>query len=276
MFLKSPIEMNKLNVKQIGTSACGPTSVLNVLASLDYSPLPTPENLLKFFPARLRDYKTKSLSKYLYSRAVAGTIHEEIINTIEKISNNSIIGKFFIIKQYEDKTKFADWLKECFKNKVSLVFTENLFLEGNDAWHHQMGFGIKDDNIYLTNPFHRMPINQMLSYLTSGPWMIIPAEHVKERDITDEDIQELSNEKWDCYNVLNRVCNIKTGNLHKFMGNTVYDGLVIPYGGIGGISAFCKKDNNEGMKFLEKYTMNEEDIFLPIYEKNIRANRLNL
>lgn len=276
MFLKSPKEMDKLNVEQIGTSACGPTSVLNVLASLDYSPLPTPENLLKFFPARLRDYKTKSLYKYLYSRAVAGTIHEEIINTIEKISNNSIVGKFFIIKQYENKTKFADWLKECFKNKISLVFTENLFLEGNDAWHHQMGFGIKDDNIYLTNPFQKMPINQMLSYLTAGPWMIIPAEHVRERDITGEGIKELSDERWNCFNVLNRAYNIKKGNTYKFMGNTVYDGLVIPYGGIAGISAFCKKDNNEGMKFLEKYTMNEEDIFLPIYQKNVRANRLNL
>ena len=58
-----------------------------------------------------------------------------------------------------------------------------------------MGFGIKDDNIYLTNPFQKMPINQMLSYLTAGPWMIIPAEHVIERDITDEDYKELSNER---------------------------------------------------------------------------------
>ena len=75
MFLKTPEEMEKINVSQIGQSACGPTSVINILSSLDFSPLPTPQNLLKFFPARLRDYKTKSLSKYLYSRAVAGTIH---------------------------------------------------------------------------------------------------------------------------------------------------------------------------------------------------------
>ena len=60
------------------------------------------------------------------------------------------------------------------------------------------------------------------------------------------------------------------------MGNTCFSDLAIPYGGIAGISAFCKKDNVEGMKFLEKYTTNEEDIFLPIYEKNVKANRLNL
>ena len=276
MFLKTPEEMAKINVSQIGKSACGPTSVLNVLSSLDYTPLPKPEELLEFFPARLRDYKTSSLSKYLYSRAVAGTIHEEIIDTTEKISNNSIIGKFFIIKQYENKTKFADWLKECFKNKIALVFTENLFLEGNDAWHHQMGYGIKDDKIYLTNPMNKVTVTQMISYLTAGPWMIIPANHVFMRNITEEDVKELQDEKWNCYRVLNRAIGIKNMMISRFDGQTCYDGLTIPYGGIGGISAFCKKDNIEGMKFLENFTTNEEDIYLPIYQKNIKANRLNL
>ena len=276
MFLKTPEEMKQLNVSQIGQSACGPTSVLNVLASLDFTPLPSPSDLLQFFPARLRDYKTKSLSKYLYSRAVAGTIHEEIIETTEKISEKKIFGKFFIIRQYEDKKKFAEWLKECFKNKIALVFTENLFLEGNDAWHHQMGYGIKDDEIYLTNPMDRKTITQMISYLTTGPWMIIPYEHVLRRDINEEDFNELKNERWNCYNVLERVVRIKNYRKSTFNGNSCYDGLTIPYGGIAGISAFCKKDNENGIKFLEKYTQNEEDIFLPIYQKNVKVNRLNL
>ena len=276
MFLKTPEEMKKINVSQIGQSACGPTSVLNVLSSLDYIPLPKPSSLLQFFPARLRDYKTKSLSKYLYSRSVAGTIHEEIIETTEKISENKILGKFFIIRQYEDKKKFAEWLKECFKNKIALVFTENLFLEGNDAWHHQMGYGIKDDEIYLTNPMQKQTITQMISYLTTGPWMIIPYEHVLEREINEEDFNELKNERWNCYNVLERVVRIKNYRKSTFNGNSCYDGLTIPYGGIAGISAFCKKDNENGIKFLEKYTQNEEDIFLPIYQKNVKVNRLNL
>lgn len=276
MFLKSQEEMKKINVSQIGQSACGPTSVINILSSLDFKPLPTPQELLKFFPARLRDYKTKSLSKYLYSRAVAGTIHEEIIDTVEKISEKTIIGKFFIIKEYENKTKFAQWLKECFKNKIALVFTENLFIEGNDAWHHQMAYGIKDEEIYLTNPMNQIPVSQMITFLTAGQWMIIPRKHVIERDIDDEDIKELMEERWSRFNVLQRALNLKTFRIATFNGNSCYDGLTIPYGGIAGISAFCKKDNDDGMKFLEKYTKNEEDIFLPIYQKNVKANRLNL
>ena len=276
MFLKSLEEMEKINTSQIGQSACGPTSVLNVLSSLDYNPIPNPESLLKFFPARLRDYETKSLSKYLYSRAVAGTIHEEIIDTIEKITNNEVIGKFFIINQYENEKNLSEWISQCFKNKIALVFTENLFLEGNDAWHHQMAYGIKDDKIYLTNPMNIMPVSQMISFLTTGPWMIIPKEHILERDINKEDFEELKKERWNCYNVLGRAMNLKLGRVSTFRGQKCYDDLMIPYGGIAGISSFCRKDNENGLNFIKKYTTKEENIYLPIYEKNVKVNRLDL
>lgn len=276
MFIKSFEEIFKIKKNQIGQSACGPTSVLNVLSTLDYSPIPSPQSLLEFFPARLRNYETKSLSKYLYSRAVAGTIHEEIINTVEKITNNEIIGKFFIINQYENKEKFGNWLRECFKNKIALIFTENLFLEGNDAWHHQMAYGIKDDKIYMTNPMNIITLTQMISYLTTGPWMIIPKEHIMSRNIDKEDVEELKKERWDCFKVLDRALYLKKGFKSNFNGNTCYEDLMIPYGGIAGISAFCRKDNEEGIDFIKKYTKNEEDIYLPIYEKNVKVNRLKV
>ena len=276
MFLKTPDEMEQINVSQIGQSACGPTSVINVLISLDFKPIPSPKELLKFFPARLRDYETKSLSKYLYSRVVAGTIHEEIIDTVEKISEQSIIGKFFIIKEYENKNKLEEWLKECFKNKIALIFTENLFIEGNDAWHHQMAYGIENDKIYLTNPMNKISVSRMISFLTAGQWMIIPKDHVMERDIKKEDIIELREERWNRFNVLNRASIIKNFQIYSSFGKTSYDGLTIPYGGIAGISAFVRKDNAEGMNFLKKYTDKEEDIFLPFYQKNVKVHRLNL
>ena len=276
MFLKTEEEMEAINTSQIGQSACGPTSVLNVLSSLDYNPIPDPKSLLQFFPARLRDYETKSLSKYLYSRAVAGTIHEEIINTIEKITENSIIGKFFIINQYENKEKFGEWISQCFKNKIALIFTENLFLEGNDAWHHQMAYGIKEDKIYMTNPMNLISLDQMISYLTTGPWMIIPKEHIIERNLEEEDIKELKKDRWDCFSVLRRIRQLKLGLFNTFNGNKCYDDLMIPYGGIAGISAFCRKDNENGLNFIKKYTTKEENIYLPIYEKYVKVNRLDL
>ena len=139
-----------------------------------------------------------------------------------------------------------------------------------------MGYGIKDDKLYLTNNFEKKPISQMIAALTAGQWMIIPKEHIINRNLEKEDIIELKKERWNRFSVLERVINIKKFRFSSFMGNTCFNDLTIPYGGIAGISAFCKKDNVEGMKFLEKYTTNEEDILLPIYEKSVKANRLNL
>ena len=50
---------------------------------------------------------------------------------------------------------------------------------------------------------------------------------------------------------------------------------MIPYGGIAGISAFCRKENEKGLNFLKKYATSEEDIYLPIYEKNVNSNQDN-
>ncbi len=266
--------MENINITQIGQSACGPTSVLNVLGALDFKPLPSPESLLKLFPARLRDYKTKSVSKYLYSRAVAGTIHQEIIDTIEKVTDKKIIGKFFIIRPYEDTKNFIEWLEKCFENKIAMIFTENLFIVGNDAWHHQMGYGIKDNKIYLTNPMEKISVSKMLSYLTAGTWMSIPREHIKERNLGREDFEELKKERWENFSVLEKIREIKSGYLRSFNGNSCFSDLIIPYGGIGGISLFCSTNNKLGMDFLNKYK--EEKIFLPIYEKSVNAVKLNL
>ena len=139
-----------------------------------------------------------------------------------------------------------------------------------------MAYGIKNDKIYLTNSMSKIPVSQMISFITAGQWMIIPKKHVIDRNINEEDIKELKTEKWSRFKVLERAINLKSFNEYRFFGHSCYDGLTIPYGGIGGVSAFCKKDNYEGMKFLEKYTTNEEDIYLPFYEKKVKANRLDI
>ena len=66
--LKTEFEMKEISISQIGKSACGPTAVLNILSILNYSNIPTKEELLNFFPARTRNYKTKNLREYLLSR----------------------------------------------------------------------------------------------------------------------------------------------------------------------------------------------------------------
>ena len=277
MFLKSENEMKKISINQIGKSACGPTAIINVLNSLDI-PSPSPEKILEIVPARLRNYETNNLLEYLISRIVAGTNHNDLINALLKITNNNLIAKFFIINPYEDKIKFKDFLNKLFQLKCSLIFTENLFLIGNDAWHHQMCYGIKDNLLYLTNPFETVTINQIFNYITNGNFMIIPKEHVLERKIEKEDLKELEKEKWSNFSVKEQIINIiykeklKENKKNEYFN--IFNDLIIPYGGLGGISVFCKNDNKEAIDFLNNFK--EEEIYLPFYDYKCNIIKLSL
>ena len=279
MFLKSENEMKKISMNQIGKSACGPTAIINVLNSLDI-PSPSPEKILEIVPARLRNYETNNLLEYLISRILAGTNHNDLINALLKITNNNLIAKFFIINPYEDKIKFKEFLNKLFNLKCSLIFTENLFLVGNDAWHHQMCYGIKDNLLYLTNPFETVTINQIFNYITNGNFMIIPKEHVLNRKIEKEDLKEFEKEKWENFSVKEQIINIiykeklKKNNINKNEYINIFSDLIIPYGGLGGISVFCKNDNKEASDFLNSF--NEEEIYLPFYDYNCKIIKLSL
>ena len=277
MFLKSENEMKNISINQIGKSACGPTAIINVLNSLDIES-PSPEKILEIVPARLRNYETNNLLEYLISRILAGTNHNDLINALLKITNNNLTAKFFIINPYENKIKFKNFLYKLFELKCSLIFTENLFLIGNDAWHHQMSYGIKDNLLYLTNPFETVTINQMFNYITNGNFMIIPKEHVFNRKIEEGDLKELEKEKWLNFSVKEQIINmfykekLKKNEKNEYFN--AFNDLVIPYGGLGGISVFCKNDNKEAIEFLNKFK--EEEFYLPFYDYNCKIIKLSL
>ncbi len=276
MFLKSENEMKNISINQIGKSACGPTAIINVLNSLDI-PSPSPEKILEIVPARLRNYETNNLLEYLISRILAGTNHNDLINALLKITNNNLTAKFFVLNPYENKIKFKNFLYKLFELKCSLIFTENLFLIGNDAWHHQMSYGIKDNLLYLTNPFETVTINQMFNYITNGNFMIIPKEHVFNRKIEEGDLKELEKEKWLNFSVKEQIINMfykeKIKKNDKKNVNAFND-LIIPYGGLGGISVFCKNDNKEAIDYLNNFK--EEEIYLPFYDYNCKIIKLSL
>ncbi len=260
-FLKTPAEMEKVAASQIGVSACGPTAILNILAALDFPALPTPQNLLETVPARLRDYDTPSLARYLLSRVRAGTTHEDLVAGVDKVSQGRVVGKFFVVSPHEDPAKFSSWLAEAFKHRLALLFTENLFLIGNDAWHHQMAFGIEGDRLFLTNPLKSEKAAKVL----------VPEDHVLSRRVEKEDLEELAKPRWATFDVLEQICGIFVGE-DKLP--TRYKGLTIPWGGLAGVTAFARVDNQKGLDWLGRYKATP--VFLPFYERSVDVVKLRL
>lgn len=92
VLLWSDAEAEEKQVKQLGTSACGATAVLNVLKLLGKAA--EPNTVIKEVNTRLRDLDAP-LPQYLLSRSVAGTTHQDLLDGLKKLTNGDVIGRFF-------------------------------------------------------------------------------------------------------------------------------------------------------------------------------------
>jgi hypothetical protein len=282
---------------QIGVSACGPTAVYNVLSALagrsifalngdneenmvngeedseeqnNQIPLIDPESLLRILPARLRNYEAP-LVEYLISRIKAGTIHQDLIDGITSISNNKVSGFFFQFPARISEKELYEWFIYWLKRDTVPVATENLMILGNDAWHHQMIYGVEripkstfkavkssnstnnEDYIYkvhATNPMEPISMNILKETVTSDPFMQIPASHVVERYSRDQrkmKFQMLEDELFNETTVLDQIKGIFSNECpddaqYANVGPNNSPYIYLPWGGIAGITLFLQDE----------------------------------
>ena len=87
-----PNEVEEQLENQLGASVCGPTAVVNVLRLMGYQVKP-------YFVARRVGFRQRdslaALPKYLMSRSVAGSTHEDLITGMENVTQGELSGHFF-------------------------------------------------------------------------------------------------------------------------------------------------------------------------------------
>jgi hypothetical protein len=170
-------EAQQAAVEQIAASGCGATAVATVLRAL----LPphelarhTMEALLAASTLRVRA-NDAPLPQYLASRAVAGCTGQEIVDAISVLEPRRVACEFLPTFHgrsaaassepsgtfsIQGRADIIEWLYEVFcssrsgGNRVCVVATLNLQLLGNDAWHHQLVFGVdrRSRRIFCCNP----------------------------------------------------------------------------------------------------------------------------
>ena len=264
-WLSSVEEMRRGSAVQLGVSACGPTALLNILEACRYSPLPSAAKVLEAAPARLRDHSTPSLVSYLTSRAKAGTTHDDLIRGAGRLTDGRVSGVFFAVDQFASPEALSGWLRRWVSLGAAPLVTLNLFLEGQDAYHHQTVFGVEPGGIWTSNPVMKYSPAHLLSLLTAGRHMVIPRSHVLARlqaacatgTITDllEETELLdATPPWSDLAVGMQVRRILTGvadtsesgaRMLPLNGGgaaekpSVFRDLVIPWGGLPGITVFA-------------------------------------
>ncbi|CAG2240791.1 unnamed protein product [Mytilus edulis] len=202
-----------LQVKQIGTSACGPTAVLNILKAFDYQV--DKEEVCKKVTTNLR-MEAAPVPYYLFSRYNAGTTADSLIDGITKLTKGTIKGRFFHFYPAR-KVQLLKWLGYWMRKGAVPLATLNLQRGVKpgwtipDAWHHQMVYGVSSKGVHLTNPLEIVPEEIIMEQLTSDSVLLIRRQDVVNRFRDWAPLNEFlkkSDDRWQTMNVLGQVVNV--------------------------------------------------------------------
>eukprot|EP01038_Epipyxis_sp_PR26KG_P008754 gene8754-11828_t len=195
-----------------------------------------------------------SLSEYLKSRSVAGCSGEDLIESMNilfndnptlKLKKNQLSNSEFVpyhqIKN--SNAELVDFLKAKLNQKCGIVATLNLQLFGNDAWHHQMIYGVDVDsrNIYCMNPIDVYPENVMVQLLSTPSVLLIKREDVLSRlDILENGEVDFSfinsfDASWDIFDLESQISNMVESPSVRY--------LSIPAIYVGGLAIFYFNEN---------------------------------
>ncbi|CAF0859527.1 unnamed protein product [Brachionus calyciflorus] len=209
---------------QVGPSACGATAILNVLKALnfqfDIEAVCSKVKVNSRIPEEMAS--TTTLADYLFSRSVAGMNEKELIENIEKASDNKISGQFFHFYP-ERLIVLSEWLAKWIRKgavPVALLNLQKSPMWGfvPDAWHHQMIYACDSNFIYLTNPLESKSIEVIMNELTSDSVLLVRSYDVIKRFNANKynllDLIMMKNhankekKKWYDMNVIGQVLNV--------------------------------------------------------------------
>lgn len=249
-------EAHERSAKPKGPSSCGVMAVEDILSLLGIEHN-ADKILLK---ARQRDYDA-GLMGYLESRTTAGTTHADLISSLSQTTSGNVKGCFFSIPSYTTGPELSRHLYHWMEAGAVPLLTMNLFLQGHDAWHHQVVRGVDDKGrIMLLNPIERLEPHTLIPLLSSPPFMIIPREHIYSKLLETIKGQEEghvssaintillmceeldSKAPWNQFRVGSQISGALDSMIqeHHSVGKKFppFSDLIIPFGGLAGVTLF--------------------------------------
>lgn len=202
-----------VQVKQIGTSACGPTAVLNVLKAFDFQV--EKEEVAHTIRSNCR-MEAAPIPYYLFSRYNAGTTAQDLVDGVAAVTRGAIRGRFFHFYPPRE-VELLKWLGHWMKKGAVPVATLNLQRGVKpgwtipDAWHHQMVYGVSCKGVYLTNPLEIVPQSVIMEQLTSDSVLLVRRQDVvgRFRDWCPlNEIIKQQDPRWRTMNVLGQVVHM--------------------------------------------------------------------
>ncbi|XP_052817091.1 uncharacterized protein LOC128243378 [Mya arenaria] len=250
-----------IQVKQIGTSACGPTAVLNVLKAFDFQL--DKDEVVDLIRSNLR-MEAAPIPYYLFSRYNAGTTADDLVEGVTKVTRGAIRGRFFHFHPYRD-VNLLKWLGYWMQRGAVPVATLNLQRGVKpgwtipDAWHHQMVYGVSNKGVYLTNPLEIVPVSVIQEQLTSDSVLLVRRQDVVGRFRDWCPLNEIIRQKdprWRTMNVLGQVVHMLREQCLPLdqlvtMKGQLTSHVSIPAAYKAGISLFMRASSDKLQELME-------------------------
>ncbi|XP_078690087.1 uncharacterized protein LOC144921217 [Branchiostoma floridae x Branchiostoma belcheri] len=251
-------------VEQIGVSACGATAVINVLSALGIPCDPEAADLT--IDTRLRE-EDAPLPQYLFSRSVAGTVHQDLIKGMTTLTNGRVVGRFFDFHP-EREVNLVQWLGHWIEKGAVPIATMNMqrgIPPGEpipDAWHHQMIFGVGPEGVHMVNPLITETMELFQHHICSESVLLVrQADVVTRCSGADLNLLETGGDsrwsnRWQDMRVAEQCMEMMMETLLAYKGDIQLAQLTrthvrIPAAYRSGITLFMKRDTPEYLEMLE-------------------------
>jgi hypothetical protein len=236
----SPEEASSLALNQLSASGCGITAVLSaaILCNLmTVDDVPTADISACVLRKRAEN---APLPQYLHSRHNAGCTGEEVA-----ASFNSCIQSFASVRSLTPENcphatfiPFVDisvplieFFESHFQQGDLIIATLNLQLLGNDAWHHQLVYGMNraTENVFLMNPLGECSISLIQRYVSTPSVLLIRRADIVSRYATSGgDYRIYEDSDWEKFRVAEQIKSV--------MVNSAIEFVVIPAAYVGGFT----------------------------------------
>ncbi|XP_035678276.1 uncharacterized protein LOC118417032 isoform X1 [Branchiostoma floridae] len=251
-------------VEQIGVSACGATAVINVLSALG---IPcNPDVVDQAVDTRLREEEAP-LPQYLFSRSVAGTVHQDLIKGMSAVTDSRVVGRFFDFHP-DREVNLVQWLGHWMEKGAVPIATMNM-QQGvplgepiPDAWHHQMIFGIGPEGVHMVNPLITEKLELFHHHICSESVLLIrQADVVTRCSGADLNLLERGGDprwsnRWQDMRVAEQCMEMMMETLLAYKGDIQPAQMTrthvrIPAAYRSGITLFMKRDTPEYLEMLD-------------------------
>jgi len=196
-------------------------------------------------------------------------------------AKGSVKSTFFSVPPLMTGTELSSHLGRWIEAGAVPLLTLNLFLQGRDAWHHQVVRGVDEKGkVMLLNPIERVEPQQLIPLLSSPSFKIIPKEHMQRKlseIITEEGgealgkidrlCQELdTTAPWSKFAVGTQISQVFESLLRKREEGRYqpFNDVIIPFGGLAGVTLFYQSTSRAAE--LIHYLPSPQSVVLPAYE----------